>query len=130
MFNLLIRACAAAALSLSAVAIAPSSAQPAPVSSGFVTVVIEVTLASNTEPAAALVALTDMRAMLKKQPGYLSEEFLQNLNAANSPRYVHVSRWASMAYWAAAFRSPEFSKLNAHSNEHYTVAASAFVPAE
>ena len=90
----------------------------------------EVSLAANTTPSEALVALNDMRSMMKRQPGYMSEEFLQNLNADNTPRYVHVSRWASMNYWAALFRTPDFSKLSAHGNEHYTISVSAFVPAE
>jgi hypothetical protein len=84
----------------------------------------------NTEPAAALVAQNDMRAMMKRQPGYLSETFLLNLNPGNSPRYVHVSRRTSMAYWAALFRTPEFSRLSAQGNERFTITASAFVPAE
>jgi heme-degrading monooxygenase HmoA len=122
--------CTAIALSLSALAITPSSAQTGPALAGPVTVVVEVALAANATPAEALAAVNDMRAMMKRQPGYLSEEFLQNLNAGNVPRYVHVSRWASMTYWAALFRTPEFSKLSAHGNEHYTISASAFVPAE
>ena len=130
MFKPLIRVCTAIALSVSALAIAPSSAQSGPASAGPVTVVVEVALRANTAPSEALAALNDMRAMMKRQPGYLSEEFLQNLNAGNVPRFVHVSRWASMAYWAALFRTPEFSKLSAHGDEHYILSASAFLPAE
>jgi heme-degrading monooxygenase HmoA len=130
MFKHLVRLCTAAALSLSALAITPSSAQTGPAPAGPVTVVLEVALAANSTPAEALAAVNDMRAMMKRQPGYLSEEFLQNLNASNAPRYVHVSRWASMTYWAALFRTPEFSKLSAHGNEHYTISAGAFLPAE
>jgi heme-degrading monooxygenase HmoA len=129
-FKPLIRVCAAVAMSVSALASAPTSAQTEPASAGPVTVVVEVALAANATPTEALVALNDMRTMMKRQPGYLSEEFLQNLNASNVPRYVHVSRWASMTYWAALFRTPEFSKLSAHGNEHYTISASAFLPAE
>jgi hypothetical protein len=32
------------------------------------------------------VALNDIRALMREQPGYISEEFLQNLNAGNVPR--------------------------------------------
>lgn len=117
-------------LSLGALALTPISAQTVPAQAGPVTVVVEVALAPNATPSEALAAVNDMRAMMKRQPGYLSEEFLQNLNASNTPRYVHVSRWASMTYWAALFRAPEFSKLSAHGNEHYTILASAFLPAE
>jgi heme-degrading monooxygenase HmoA len=130
MFKPLVRVCVTVALSVSALASAPSSAQTGPASEGPVTVVVEVGLAANTTPSEALVALNDMRAMMKRQPGYLSEELLQKLNASNVPRYLHVSRWASMAYWGALFRTPEFSQLSAHGNEHYTISASAFVPAE
>jgi heme-degrading monooxygenase HmoA len=129
-FKPLIRVCIAVALCVSALAIAPSSAQTDPASAGPVTVVVEVALAANTTPSEALAALNDMRAMMKRQPGYVSEEFLQNLNASNAPRYLHVSRWASMSYWAALFRTPEFSKLSAHGNEHYSISASAFLPTE
>jgi heme-degrading monooxygenase HmoA len=130
MFKPLLRVSTAVALCVSALTIAPSAAQTAAASTGPVTVVVEVALAANTAPSDALVALNDMRAMMKKQPGYLSEEFLQNLNSSNAPRYVHVSRWASMAYWSALFAAPEFSKLSAHGNEHYVISASAFLPAE
>jgi heme-degrading monooxygenase HmoA len=135
MFNHWIRRIAsttttAAALLLSAFAINPSSAQTGPAAAGPVTVVVEVALAANATPSEALAAVNDMRVLMKRQPGYLSEEFLQNLNASNAPRYVHVSRWASINYWAALFRTPEFSKLSAHGNEHYTISASAFLPAE
>lgn len=124
------RAYVAAVMLAYGLAMAQSPAQPGAASAGPVTVVVEVKFALNTEPSEALAALNDLRAMMKRQPGYLSEEFLQNLNTSNSPRYVHVSRWASMAYWSAPFRSLEFGKLSAHGNEHYTVTASAFLPAD
>lgn len=126
----LIRSVAALALFVSGSAIAQSSATTEPAAAGPVTVVVEVALAVNATPAEALVALNDIRALMKKQPGYMSEEFLQNLNSGNVPRYVHVSRWASMIYWAALFRTPEFSKLSAHGNEHFTIAVNAFLKAE
>ena len=130
MFKPLIRIRVAVAMSVLALASAASSARTGPASAGPVTVVVEVALAVNATPSEALAAMNDMRAMLKRQPGYLSEEFLQNLNASNVPRYLHVSRRASMTYWAALFRTPEFSKISAHGNEHYTISASAFLPAE
>ncbi len=130
MFLSLLRSVGALALLVSASAIAQTSATTEPLATGPVTVVVEVALAVNATPAEALVALNDIRALMKKQPGYLSEEFLQNLNAGNVPRFVHMSRWASMNYWAALFRTPEFSKLSAHGNEHFTIAVNAFLKAE
>lgn len=130
MFKPLVHVCTAVALSVSALVSAPSSAQTGPASAGQETVAVKVALVANTTSSEALAALDDMRAMMKRQPGYLSEELLQNLNASKVSQYVHVSRWALMTYWAALFRTPEFSKLSAHGNEHYTLSASAFLPAE
>lgn len=123
------RLLAALALSCWTLAFTPGSAQTVPAQTGPVTVVVEVALAANATPSEALAAMNDMRAMMKRQPGYLSEEFLQNLNASNAPRYVHVSHRASMTYWAAVFRAPEFSRLSAHGNEHCTVSTGALLPA-
>ena len=67
--------------------------------------------------------------MMKRQPGYSSEEFLQSLISSNAPRYVPVSHQVSMTYWAAAFRAPEFSRLSAHGNEHCTASTGALLPA-
>ncbi len=123
------RLCVVAVLLMSAGAMAPSAAQTPPEPTSPVTVIVEITLPDDTVPSDALAAINDMRVMMKKQPGYVSEEFLQNLNAGNSPRYVHVSRWASMAHWSALFREPGFSTLSAHDNAHYTITASAFLAA-
>ena len=83
----------------------------------------------HTRPG-ALVALNDMRALMRKQPGYISEEFLQNPNAGNVPRDVHVFRWASMTDWSGLFRAPEFSQLSAHGNQHFSIAVGAFQKGE
>ncbi|QDL52808.1 antibiotic biosynthesis monooxygenase family protein [Rhodoferax aquaticus] len=124
----------ACALALLACISLPSHAQTVPDLVGPVTVVVEVSIAPDSAPdsapADALLALNDMRALMKRQAGYLSEEFLQNLNADNAPHYVHVSRWATLTYWAALFRTPEFSKLNAHANSHFSMAVMALLPAD
>jgi heme-degrading monooxygenase HmoA len=124
------RALMACALAMLATVAQPTHAQAVPDLVGPVTVVVEVTIAPNATPADALAALSDMRALMKRQAGYVSEEFLQNLNADNTPQYVHVSRWATMTYWAALFRTPEFSKINAHANSHYSIAVMALLPVE
>ena len=107
---------------------APAFAQaPAPAGSPeAVTVVIQITMAKGAKADAAVTAMTDMRALIKKQPGFLSEEFLQNVNPANAPANVHVMRWAALKYWEGVFNSPEFAKLNAQGSKQYTVTASAF----
>jgi heme-degrading monooxygenase HmoA len=129
----LLRFCKAASLAVSALLIAalstaPSAAQTDSASTSPVTVVVEIALAQNSTSAEALVALNEIRALMKRQPGYLSEELLQNLNANNAPRYVHVSRWAALPFWAALFRTPEFSQLSAHGQAHYRLSVSAFMP--
>jgi heme-degrading monooxygenase HmoA len=91
-----------------------------------VTVVIQLTPVAGSKPELAAVAMNDMRAMIRKQPGYLSEEFLQNVNPSNAPAHVHVIRWASLKFWENVFISPEFAKLNAAGSKHYTVTASGF----
>ena len=126
MFTFLIRRFTAVAMFVSASAIAQSPAYMEPIATVPVTVVVEVALAVNETPTDALVALDDIRALMKKQPGYLSGEFPQNLNASDVPRYVHVFRWASMTYWAALIGTPEFNKLSAHGNEHFIIAVKAF----
>jgi heme-degrading monooxygenase HmoA len=120
----------AAAVCASALTMASRAAPPEQAPEDAVTVVVEVALASNTRPSDALAALGDMRAMMKTQPGYLSEAFLQNLNPSNTPHFVHVSRWVSMAHWSALFEAPEFGRLSTHGSEHYSVTTSAYLPAK
>lgn len=76
------------ALAVAGPAIVQAPAQPAQNPAAGVTVVVEVQLAPNTEPEAARVAIDDMRGMMKKQPGYISETFRQGLVGAG--RAVHV----------------------------------------
>lgn len=106
------------------------SAQTAPTTAktavDSVTVVIQLTLLPGAKPEATTAAMNGMRAMIKKQPGFISEELLQNTNPANSPQNVHVMRWVSFKNWESVFNSPEFAKLNAANAKEYTVLASAF----
>jgi len=95
----------------------------------WVTVVVSIDIRADTELAEALVAVNDMRSMMQRQPGCMTEALLQNINADNAPRYLHVSRWTSMAQWAAMFRTPGFAGLSAHGGTHYTISAAAFTPA-
>jgi heme-degrading monooxygenase HmoA len=122
---------AAIALVLGLVQATGASAQsPAPASNlspETVTVVIQMTLVPGAKADAAGAAMADMRAMIRKQPGFLSDELLQNVNPANSPTTVYVSRWASLKYWERVFVGPsEFARLHAAGTKYYTIAASAF----
>lgn len=92
------------------------------------TVVVQVSLSPGARPEAVAAAMNDMRALVRKQPGFLGEEFVQNINAANNPRYVHVVHWASMSYWEGVFTSPEFARISAAGAGQYTILASAFRP--
>jgi heme-degrading monooxygenase HmoA len=103
----------------------PAMAQTA-ASPDAVAVVIQITLLPGAKPEAAMAAMNNMRGFIAKQPGFLSGEFLQNTNAANSPAYVHVIRWASLKYWENVFAAPEFVKLNADNAKQFTVSASGF----
>lgn len=75
----------------------------------------------------ALRALNDLRAHLRRQPGFVSNDLFENLNRQHEPRYVHLSHWASINYWAAVFRSPDFARLQAHAQSHYRVTTTALV---
>lgn len=103
-------------------------AQAAATSSESVTVVIQVAPIAGADKQAANTAMKNMIAMIKKQPGYVSDEFLQNNNPANTPSHVHVIRWASLKYWESVFVSPEFVKLNTTNAKLFSVTASAFKP--
>ena len=112
-------------LVLSIHAAAPALAQPASPSEA-VTVVIQINLNPGSPPPSASGPMNDMRALIKKQPGYLGGESLQNNNPSNSPAFVHVTRWAALKYWENVYLSPEFSQLNAAGAKHYSVSISAF----
>ena len=99
-------------------------------SSEAVTVVIQIAPAAGASRDAAASAMKDMIAMIKKQPGFVSDEFLQNLNPANAPSHVHVIRWVSLKYWENVFAAPEFAKLNATNSKLFSISASAFKAAK
>lgn len=99
-------------------------------SSEAVTVVIQIAPIAGVSRDASNAAFKDMIAMIKKQPGFVSDEFLQNLNPANSPSHVHVIRWASLKYWENVFVAPEFVKLSAANSKLFSITASAFKPAK
>ena len=100
------------------------------IASEAITVVIQIVPVAGANQSATNTALKDMVALIKKQPGFLSDEFLLNLNPANTPSHVHVIRWASLKYWENVFIAPEFVKLNAANSKLFSISASAFKPAK
>lgn len=64
-------------LSISALAPAPAYVQTGPAWASTVTVVLELTLKANNLPQQALMPLNDLRSLMRKQPGFLSDELLQ-----------------------------------------------------
>lgn len=105
---------------------AQANSAPANSTPEAVAVVIQITLLPGAKADSAATAMADMRAFIKKQPGFLSSELLTNVNSANSPAKVHVVRWAAVKYWESVFVSPEFTKLYAAGSKHYSISASAF----
>ena len=126
MNNSLLKIKLAALLLTCSMAYAQTSA-PIPLNSGkAITVVVEILLQPGTEPDEALVALSAISTMVKKRPGFMNDEVMKNINQANSPAFIHIMHWAAISYWADVFTTPEFQKLVVHSDQHYTITASAF----
>jgi heme-degrading monooxygenase HmoA len=116
----------ASGLALTSAATAQPSGTQTSLPPEAVTVVIQISLVPGARSDVALPVMNDMRALIRKQPGFLAEEFLENANPANSPRNVHVTRWASFKHWESVFASPEFAKLYAEGAKQYTITTSAF----
>lgn len=126
MKNSLVKINLAALLFVCSLAYAQTSA-PLPLNSGkAITVVVEILVRPGSEPDEALVALSAISTMVKKRPGLINDEVLKNINQANSPAFIHVMHWAAISYWADVFGTSEFQKLASHSNQHYTITASAY----
>jgi heme-degrading monooxygenase HmoA len=126
MKNILARIALLAVFAFANTAFAQAAVPKAATTADSVAVVIQISLNPGVNPETAMAAMNDMRAFVKKQPGYLSSEFMQNLNAANTPSYVNVVRWTSMKYWESVFNNPEFTKLNANNTKNFSFNASAF----
>lgn len=95
-----------------------------------VTVVIQLTLKPGKKREAANAVGRDIRALINRQPGLLSEEFLQNNNPSASPSYIHVTRWASFKDWESIFTSSELTKLQRAGANAYAITVSAFKAAK
>ena len=90
------------------------------------TIVIQINLHPGVDADAAVGAMNDMRALIRKQPGYLGGESLRNNTPGNAPAIIHVTRWAAIRFWEGVFLSPEFNQLNAAGVKKYSVTIGAF----
>lgn len=115
------------AIALTSLVFAQTPASKAVVPPNAVTVVIQISPVAGVNPEAMDAAMRDMLTLIKKQPGFVSDEFLKNFNPSNTPSHVHVIRWATIKNWEAVFISPEFTKLNATNAKLFTVSANAFM---
>lgn len=105
-----------------------SLAQTKPAQEG-VTIVIPL-IAQGTSREASLKAMQTIVKLVRKQPGLLDEQLLENKNPANRPSHVHVTRWRELKDWETVFSNQEFLKaLQAHSAQ-VTVAdgAGIYIP--
>lgn len=109
--------------SLTMVTAAMSQAQIKPAPEG-VTIVIPLNT-HGVSREASIKAMQSIVSLVRKQPGLLDDQLLENKNQANQPSHVHVTRWREQKNWEAVFSNQEFLKaLQAHSAQ-VTVAGGA-----
>lgn len=118
-----------ALFSLTTTATSLSQAQTKPAPEG-VTIMIPLN-AHGASREASLKAMQSIASLVRKQPGLLDDQLLENNNPANHPSHMHVTRWREPKNWEAVFSNQEFLKaLQAHSAQ-VTVAdgAGIYLPA-
>lgn len=82
----------------------PLAAMPAEA----VVVVLQLNPAKGATREEAEAHVEELVAFLRKQPGYIDGQFLRNINPANSPRFVHLTRWKAFDDWERLFANPDF----------------------
>jgi len=105
-------------------ALAPQFAQAqskAPAASEGITIVIPVNSVAGKGREEVKQAMAAMNEVIRKQPGLIDEQLLENKNPANKPNYVHVMRWRALKDWEAVFAKPEFQKAIAIHTSTITV---------
>ena len=71
--------------------------------------------------------MEEIVSFLSKQPGYVGGQFLRNINRANSPRFVHVTRWKSFDNWEQLSVNPAVISELDRQSPFVAGEASAFV---
>lgn len=92
-----------------------------------VVVVLQLNPAEGATREAADEHMEEIVSFLSKQPGYVGGQFLRNINRANSPRFVHVTRWKSFDNWEQLFVNPAVVNELDRQSPFIAGAASAFV---
>ncbi len=92
-----------------------------------VVVVLELNPAKGATRETADAHIQEIVSFLGKQPGYAGGQFLRNLNSANSPQFVHVTRWRSFDDWEKLFVNPAFVSELDRQSPFIAGEASAFI---
>ncbi len=92
-----------------------------------VVVVLQLNPAQGATREAAEAHVEELVSFLAKQPGYVDGQFLRNINGANSPRFLHVTRWKSFSDWEQLFANAAFLSEISRQSPFVTGEGSAFV---
>lgn len=98
-------------------------------SSDGITIVIPIN-AIGPSHEASVKAMKAIIAVVRKQPGLISETLMENKNPSNKPSHVHVTRWREQKNWEAMFANTEFQKVFQANSAYVTVndGAGIFTP--
>lgn len=69
-----------------------------------------------------------IRDYIRKQPGYIENELMENRNSGSKPDFVGVSRWKSFKDWEVLWLEPEFQTLVAAAGEVGDISPGTFAP--
>ena len=92
-----------------------------------VVVVLQLNPAPGASPEAGEAHMTELVSFLRRQPGYIDGQFLRNVNPANTPRFVHVTRWKSFDDWEQLFVNESFVSEMDRQSPFISAEGSAFV---
>ena len=98
---------------------------------GGVTIVIPLD-AIGASRDSSLKAMQAVVAVVRKQPGLVTDVLLSNKSSAATPSHVHVTHWRDQRSWELMFTDAEFLKILRANSAFLSVADSAgvYVPAK
>ena len=94
-------------------AVSSAQAQSSPAAPEGVTIVIPLAAASGKSRDDVVKAMQNIVAVIRKQPGLLSEVLMENKSPTNKPTHVHVTRWREMTNWELVFANADFQTVMA-----------------